>query len=359
MNLSIIAAGGVFPSGPTLPLADIAVNVEFSLQHRHPFYTDQCGCPVSLSYFPEEKTRPGIERWAALLRTILNDVSQRESVLDIKSQPANIWLILPTRDIFVFPEQIESVLGQVLYDHAPQWKVKHIYYGEHAKAGIVLEDIARVAQQTQEPYLDIVIALHTWATQEALLWLESRGLLHGSHTFYQDRLRTNPYGRIPGEGAACIVMGHHISAPAWCQVTGIAVTREEILADSDLPCTGVALSRAARQAITSAGTPAISQLVTDFTGETYRADELGFTLLRLKHNQLLADFQQIMPALASGDVGCTSLLLHMAIVAWRYAQHPGATPHTLLLSSADSGQRSAVVMSPHDKESIDGGHNQC
>ncbi|MFN3069418.1 hypothetical protein ACKWMY_15060 [Serratia sp. J2] len=359
MNLSIIAAGGVFPSGPTLPLADIAVSTEFSLQRRYPFYTDQCGCPVSLSYFPEKNARFGIERWAALLKAILDDVSQRELPLDIKNQPAHIWLILPTKDIFVFPEQIESVLCQVLYDYAPLWGVKHIYYGEHAQAGTVLEDIARTAQHTREPHLDIVIALHTWATLEALLWLESRSLLHGSHSFYQDRLRSNPYGRVPGEGAACIVIGHNISVPAWCQIAGIAVAKEERLVDSDQPCTGVALSQAARQAITSARTPVISQLVTDFTGEAYRADELGFTLLRLKHNQLLTDFQQITPALASGDVGCASLLLHMAVVAWRYAQNAGATTPTLLLSSADNGQRSAIVMSPHHKESTDDGHNQC
>ncbi|EJH7538664.1 hypothetical protein ODC56_004082 [Salmonella enterica] len=359
MNLPIIAAGGIFPSGPTLPLADIAISAEFSLQRRYPFHTDQCGYPVSLSYFPEKNARFGIERWVALLKAILDDVSQRESALDIKNQPANIWLILPTRNIFVFPEQIEPVLCQVLYEYAPRWEVKHIYYGEHAQAGNVLLNIARTAEQTREPYLDIVIALHTWTTLEALLWLESRSLLHGSHTFYQDRLRSNPHGRVPGEGAACIVIGHNISAPIWCQVSGIAVAREEMLADSDQPCTGIALSQAARQAITLAGTPGISQLVTDFTGETYRADELGFTLLRLKHNQLLTNFQQITPALASGDIGCASLLLHMAVVAWRYAQNAEVTTHTLLLSSADSGQRSAIVMSPNHKENIDGCKNQC
>ncbi|MTD28510.1 hypothetical protein [Erwinia sorbitola] len=357
MNLSIIAAGGIFPSGPTLPLADIAVSVEFSLQRRYPFYTDQCGIPVSLSYFSGGCMDFGNGRWEALLKAILEDVSQRELDLDIKKQPANIWFILPAKEIFVFPEQIELILCQVLFEYAPQWKVKHIYYGEHAQTGKVLEDIARTAQQAHDQHLDIVIALHSWATLEALLWLESRALLHGSHTFYQDTLRSNPYGRVPGEGAACIVISHNLTTSSWCQITSIAVTQEEVLADSDLPCTGMALSQAAKQAIMLAGAPVISQLVTDFNGETYRADELGFTLLRLKHNQLLKDFQQVTPALASGDAGCASMLLHMAIIAWRYAQNNGANNHTLLLSSADSGQRSATVMSPYYRESRDGRQN--
>ncbi|MGK7285189.1 hypothetical protein ACSPAB_03935 [Buttiauxella agrestis] len=81
-------------------------------------------------------------------------------------------------------------------------------------------------------------------------------------------------------------------------------------------------------------------------GEPYRSDEYGFTVSRL-HSIFCEDLKRITPVLASGDMGCASLLTHIAHIAWRLKNSAEFTAETsvLILSSSDDSQRSAIVMS--------------
>lgn len=171
--------------------------------------------------------------------------------------------------------------------------------------------------------------------------------MHGSYSLYKGEPRINPYGRIPGEGAAVLVLAPTKSFSCWCALPGIAATEESVLPDDDQPCLGFGLSAAAHEALRQADINAISHLFTDVNGEIYRFDEYGFTLSRLS-GFLSDDFQRIAPVLASGDLGCASIVTHLALAAWQIKSDNDKSKGkcTLVLSSSDGHQRCAVVLKP-------------
>lgn len=180
-----------------------------------------------------------------------------------------------------------------------------------------------------------------------MIWLEDQRLLHNSHAFYKGEARRNPYGRVPGEGAAVLMLAPTKFLPGWCTLPGIATGEERILRDDDQPCLGLGLSRATHEAIKQARVNSVSPLFTDVNGEVYRFDEYGFTLSRLG-GVLADDFQRVAPVLASGDLGCASLVTHLALAAWQLKSKTEIIDEagTLVLSSSDNHQRCAVVLKP-------------
>jgi 3-oxoacyl-[acyl-carrier-protein] synthase-1 len=86
----------------------------------------------------------------------------------------------------------------------------------------------------------------------------------------------------------------------------------------------------------------VASLTHDLSGEPYRADEYGFTALRLA-NRLSTDHQRRIPALASGDLGAASAVAHTALAAWACHRRPDGAAH-LILASSDDPLRGAVVL---------------
>jgi 3-oxoacyl-[acyl-carrier-protein] synthase I len=226
------------------------------------------------------------------------------------------------------------------------------HFGGHACGVKAIEAAARVC--AEEPRsIALVLAVDTLVGPETLTWLEKRDLLHGAQKIYEGRPTANAYGRLPGEGAAALVLSHRRDLPTWSHITGLAWGEEPRTFDQDQPCIGQGLTKVAQQALDQAAEyrqHPIRHLSHDYNGEPYRADEYGFTALRLA-DRLALDHARHTPALVSGDLGSASAIAHTALAAWASQQCPGGADH-LILASGDDPLRGALVLYADNKEGV-------
>lgn len=341
IQTDIIAAGCTFPSGPTLALASVALRTQLALTRSHPFCVDRCGNPVKTSHFPQTTLNFTNERWQILAYNALQDALRHAPYA--ATLPSRLWLILPSSDRAGVPAQLENMIAASLKTALPGCNHVTVLRGGHAEGGVAITQIMQPDLHSAH-HIDIVLAVDSWQHPDALMWLETEHLLHGSHQIFGRETCINPYGRVPGEGAAVLILAAKSSQHRWCIVEGLATTVETVLHNEQRPCLGLGLTQAARQAIKQAGTTQVTHLVTDMNGEPYRSDEYGFTVSRL--NRLLdANFIRMAPVLAAGDLGCASAIALAALSAWHLKLSPtNAREQHLILSSSDDEQRCAMVL---------------
>lgn len=344
---AVIAAACTFPSGPTLALADIAHYLQFSLTRKHLQWTDRCRIPVKACYFPEIASAPLDERFRLLLRQVLMDLMNSLPGLR-QTPPAQVGLLLPPLnrpgiDPTLTQAAQEAVVENTGWNNCP---VTALHGGR-------AETVALMKKLTETPLpegaVSVLLAVDSWLSPPTLKWLEEENLLHGAHRLYNRIARENPYGRVPSEGAAALVIASSSGKYSpWCHIRGTGQATENIRYSDEGVCLGAGLRAAAFRALETAKITSLHHIVSDANGEPYRADELGFTLSALRE-YIDDDMIRETPVLASGDLGCASLLMHIALTAWRLhaSEQPG---DTLLLSSSDDGQRSAIVMSGRAEE---------
>ncbi|MEB4673277.1 hypothetical protein MXL54_00635 [Enterobacteriaceae bacterium G50] len=339
---AIIAASCIFPSGPTLALADIAHRLQFSLIRKHPQWTDRCRYPIRACYFPEIASAPLTEHFRQLLREVLTELTA--SLPDLKQcRPAQVMLLLPPLNRPGIAPELTAIAEEAIAE-STGWPHSLVYirHGGRAEAVALLDTLA--ACPLPEGKFSVLLAVDSWLSPDTLAWLEDEGLLHNSHRRHNQHTQVNPYGRIPSEGAAALVLA---SAPTghrpWCHIQGIGMATETVTYSDKGVCLGRGLRQAAVQALETAKITSLRHVVSDVNGEPYRADELGFALPVLNEytDHVLTEEK---PVVASGDLGCASLVTHMALAAWRMqaSDQPG---DTLLLSSSDDEVRGAVVLS--------------
>lgn len=340
VKTDIIAAGCAFPSGPTLALAHVALQTQLALTRNHPFAVDRCGIPVKTSLFPQPVLNFNAERWEVLANNALQDALQYAPFARIL--PSRLWLVLPPSQRAGVPAQLAELLTASLQEVLPGCLEVKICRGSHAEGFTAIEEaIQPIASAGHR--IEIVLAVDSWQHPDALMWLERESLLHGSCQLSDSEARPNPYGRLPGEGAAAIILAANSDKLSWCTLEGVATGQELIPRNDERPCTGLGLTQVARQAVSQARGSRVTHLVTDMNGEPYRSDEYGFTVSRL-HSALSAHFERIAPVLATGDLGCASAITHLALSAWGLKQSPATPARYLILSSSDDERRSAIVL---------------
>lgn len=339
---AIIAASCVFPSGPTLELADVAHYLQFSLTHKHPQWTDKCQFPVKACYFPGIASAPLPEHFRQLIRQALTELTDTLPVLK-QTPPARLGLLLPPLSRPGVTSELTAVAKEAVVE-STGWNncPVHILHSGRAAAITLLDKLT--ASPSQEGAFSVLLAVDSWLSPASLAWLEDENLLHNSHRLFNGHARANPYGRIPSEGAAALVLSSTISGDeAWCHIRGTGLAAEEVLYSDEGACLGRGLRQAALQALKNSKTTSLQYVMSDVNGEPYRADEFGFTLFALSEYTDPKPEEE-MPVLASGDLGCASLLAHMALAAWRMRSSE-QSGDTLLLSSSEDSQRGAVVLS--------------
>jgi 3-oxoacyl-[acyl-carrier-protein] synthase-1 len=354
MPPDIIAAACSFPSGPTLPLGDCALRSQFALLHKHPFYLDRCGLPVRASYFPDLAFGFDERRWFALATSALDELA---AVLAHASQlrewPCHLWLVLPHKGRCGVPAGLADQLAAAMQHECFAWRGVRTVHGGHAVGVHAIRQAAAAVQASET--LAVVIAVDSWLHPDALQSLEDARLLHGAHVPYEGQARRNPYGRVPGEGAAAVALlsggvrpcgddGGH--PKAWARLAGSALAEEAITFDTPEPCLGLGLTRAAQEALKAARSTAgtIGSVNSDLNGEPYRADEFGFTTLRLS-DALAPAWRRVTPTLVSGDQGSASAIAQLALAAYRMHHRPEpGTERQLILCSSDDKLRAAMVI---------------
>lgn len=343
---AIIAAACTFPSGPSLALADIAHRLQFSLVRKHPQWTDRCRMPVKACYFQEIASALLAERFQHLIRQVLTELM--DTLPELKQmQPAQVGLLLPPLNRPGIAPDLAAVAKEALVESTGWHNCPlHILHGGQAEAITLIEKL--VTSPLPKGAISVLLAVDSWLSPSSLKWLDDENLLHGAHRLFNRNTRTNPYGRVPSEGAAALVLTSSITGRRpWCHIRGAGAAIEDILYPNEGVCLGKGLRQSALQALKMADTKLLRYVVSDINGEPYRADELGFTLLALSDYNVQKSERET-PVLASGDLGCASLPTHMALSAWRM-HTSGGSGDTLLLSTSDDGHRGAIVLSG-DKE---------
>lgn len=344
----ILAASCVFPAGPNMVLAHCAWETGLTQFHRHPVYLDQSGQAVQVSSFSGMPFTA--ERWCALLEGALKDMLDHlgdQAAQLCQGKPCPLWLILPDHSRPGVPSDIDVCLAQMIANRFPMLQLQGSLAAGHTAAAHAIQ----LAHARKALPLAIA-AVDSWLHPDSLRWLEMRDFIHNAGRPYKAQSHRNPYGRVPGEGAAALLLSGE--GPGWCRIAGLGTAEESVLANDSRPCIGQGLTLAAQQAL--AGLPSgqrVGCIVSDLNGEMYRADQFGFTTLRIAEH-LAEGWQQLSPALVSGDLGATTALAHLALSAYALAHHLDNPPHgpRLVLSSADDTWRAAALLLPASSSTL-------
>lgn len=187
----------------------------------------------------------------------------------------------------------------------------------------------------------VVAGVDSYLAPETLEWLEAEEQLHGAGPL------NNAWGFIPGEAAGALLLaraGDAASGGGWADVLAVGLGRESKLNKSGEVCIGEGLTQALRRALDEM--PAggvIDNVVCDMNGEAYRADEYGFSGLRVR-DRLRDPTDFLAPADCWGDVGAAGLPLHLLLAASACRKGHAKGPLTLLWGSSDGGGRGAAVI---------------
>jgi 3-oxoacyl-[acyl-carrier-protein] synthase-1 len=186
----------------------------------------------------------------------------------------------------------------------------------------------------------LVGGVDSYLSPETLEWLEEcKQLASASVT---------GWGFVPGEAAGFCLLSTPEAAdglPALGDVVAVSSAEEPNRIKTDTVCIGEGLTTAFRQILETLpnAEASIDQIICDLNGETYRADEFGFTMART--SSFFADAGNFLtPADCWGDVGAASgpLFVCLAIAAGRKGYAAG--PLSLLWTSSESGERSATLV---------------
>lgn len=346
--MNIVAASCIFPSGPSMALASIALDSKMPLNRKHPFYVDRCGDLVRASFFPQPLLFD-IDRWIALVKATLQDLHAQQPVAESREFDIthySLWLVVPPAMRAGVPDKLAEQLiaacaeGPFVFD-----KVTTVE-GGHAAPVQALHSakLSLLGATSFTGRAAIVVAVDSWLHPNALNWLETQDLLHNAGKSYKGLARRNPYGFIPGEAAAAVMLGS--VGKFWCRILGAGATAEPILRTDSRPCIGAGWTQAAKSALeTLPDGQKISRIISDLNGEPYRADQFGFAVLRIA-DRLIEKWAGLTPALVTGDVGTATALVHVALSADMLRQQEYGQPREthLLLSSSDDSLRSALVL---------------
>lgn len=318
------------------------------LNRKHPFYVDRCGDLVRASYFPEPKAFD-IARWAALVKAALYDLHAQQPVHKPREPQIthySLWLVVPPAARAGVPDNLAVQLLAACAEGPFVFDSVHTVQGGHAAPVQALHSakLSLSGVSTTQGRAAVVVAVDSWLHPDALDWLETQELLHNAGKTYKGQARRNPYGFVPGEAAAAVMLGS-AGAP-WCTILGAGATAEPVLRTDPRPCTGLGWTQAAQSALATLPDDCkISHIMSDLNGEPYRADQFGFTALRISE-RLVDNWERYTPALVTGDVGTATALVHVALSANILRQKDQGMPQQthLLLSSSDDSLRAALVL---------------
>ncbi len=336
----IVGAGAQTPVGRYVLAAAAAVRCGISAYAEHPFMIDRHGEPIVVARAEWlDEAQPLSDR----IVTLAADAAQ-EALAPLADKPATdlrgirAHLALSEEN---FPDPIHR--QEILQRFSASTGIFRAgYYAElivegHAGGLLALENA--VSQlRTGEALLCLVGGADSWLDPDRLEALDFAGRLHSIN---------NSWGFTPGEGAGFCLLASGISTRRFgltplAEVATVATARETKLMGTQTVCIGEGLTAAFRSVLEPAHR--VTHSYCDFNGETYRADEYGFSVCRTAEC-----FENAGSFTAGaecwGDVGAASgpLAIALAIAAWNrgYATGPIALAWS---SSAHAPLRAATLL---------------
>lgn len=338
-SLYLVGAGAQTPVGRYVLAAAAAVRCGISAYAEHPFMIDKHGEPMVVARADWlDETLPLEDR----IVTLASDAAQ-EALHPIASQLSTlrgqmrIHLALSAENL---PDatQRQRVLDRIAA--GIQFREIQPVADGHAGGLLALENAARQLRRG-EAQLCLVGGADSWLDPERLEAIDFAGRLHSVNY---------SWGFTPGEGAGfCLVttgaMARRLGLKPLAELLAVATAQETKLMGTKTVCLGEGLTAAFRGVLKAGQAPAqrVAHCYCDFNGETYRADEYGFTICRTRE-----DFEDPGSFTAAaecwGDVGAASgpLALTLPLAAWSRGYAKG--PVTLAWSSSTRAPLRAAAL---------------
>ncbi|MGK3970121.1 hypothetical protein WMF38_00215 [Sorangium sp. So ce118] len=333
----IAAIGAVSAIGDSALMTAVSARARISGVREHPYMVDRAGEPLKLALAryidvdvePELRARALLERAAAPCAAVWPAGAGAVEAILACAEVGRSGL----------PPGFEGGLSGALSGAASRAvsAVALERRGHAAGLWAVARALALLAAGSAEACL--VAAVDSYAFPDTLDALDRAGRLRSAH---------NAWGLVPGEAAAaCLLCTERFAArwklPLLGRVVSAGTAEEQALPFTEAVCTGAGLTRAVRAALEGLQPDAaVDEVVCDFNGARYRADEMGFMTARLPSR--FAGAPPWAPAASWGDVGAASGLLAIttACVLARRAFPRG--PNVLVWASSDDGARGAALL---------------
>lgn len=336
LDFEIIGYGAATPVGMTAGTTAAAVRAGVAMFREHPaFFVDRSreqAIVAACSWL--DKRLPVTDRLVAL-------ATQAAQEARVTAPDSPVFLGLPEPRPGLSQEQLDEVATRLTNDLGGQVQT---FPSGHA-AGFQALDAARVAVAKGKADTCLVGGVDSYLDWRTILWLDKNDQLH-SHSY--------SWGFIPGEAAGFIAVkrveqgGDDNSFP---KILGLGLAKEENRIKTETVCTGEALGQAMRDAVAGVegDGPIVEHLIGDLNGEPYRADEFGFSLMRLRQ-RVVEGIEFATPAGCWGDVGAASapLFLMLAAIAAEKGYAPGN--RTLCWAGSEGGLRGAALLETKTKE---------
>jgi 3-oxoacyl-[acyl-carrier-protein] synthase-1 len=342
-GVAVVGLGARTAVGMTAPASAAAVRAGVAGLAEHPFLIDTAGKKMIVARAPYLAEESGADRLLALATPAAGEALAPLAVMRGRSSPVTLTLGLPPAR----PGQagaakaVAERLVAALSGAGGIGRVEVIETG-HA-AGLAALEAAWQALGTGAEDFRLVGGVDSYLEPETLEWLESCEQVHGAGP------ENNAWGFIPGEAAGFCLLASEAARARYdlscrCRVLAVGSAREKNLIKTDTVCVGLGLTEAVRQVLRALPAGArVDRMICDQNGEPYRADEFGFTLVRLSE-RFSAGSDFLAPADCWGDVGAASGPLFVTLAAAAAERGYARGPHYLAWASSEGGERAAALL---------------
>ena len=190
--------------------------------------------------------------------------------------------------------------------------------------------------------LAIVGGVDSLLDESTLEWLNSTDRL---------KLTDMPVGLRPGEACALLALVHPSRSNVVAnsvEISHVGIASEKLTLLSGSTSVGIPLSEVLDAAAKPAGwhDATSAWVICDHNGETYRANEWGTALVRLRaQHSALANLQLWIPAEHFGDTGSASALVSVCVALAAFERSYSPTATAVIASTSELQMRSALVVS--------------
>jgi 3-oxoacyl-[acyl-carrier-protein] synthase-1 len=304
---------------------------------------DTAGEPMRVAFAPWlDIDLNGMERFEALLYPAIDQAIEALPHSHIRFSRMVLALALPSPRPGLATDLQPKLIRELEGRYSKIFSAISVFPNGHAAGLIALH---AVIKKFKENAFDacVVAGVDSFIEPETLEWLEECDQLHGAGPL------NNAWGFIPGEGAGAILLVRNqilelARLASLAQVLGSGTAFESKRIKTQTVCIGEGLTQAFRSALEALPDDAkVTDIYCDMNGEPYRADEFGFTGVRVKeYFASLSDF--IAPADCWGDVSAASGALHIGLASIAANKNYANGQSAMIWASSESGERASVLL---------------
>jgi 3-oxoacyl-[acyl-carrier-protein] synthase-1 len=343
-TVHIVAVGSRTSVGDSAAASAAAVRARVTMMAEHPAMVDRFGAPIVVARAPYLPAQSALPERIRLLGGAAAAEAMQPHIDTLTRHGVRPAIIVGTPAIRPGWEPasdapLRAELLRLLPAADAAGSLRALPLG-HVGAIVALEQAWRLIHGGRAEAC-LAGGVDSYIDRVTLEWIDWTGQLHA---------KANPRGFIPGEAAGfCLLMSADAMRRCGLASLGVVVfaatADEQKLRRDKAICIGEGLTGAIRRCLAALPEPEgkVDHLIYDFNGQPHRAEEYGFTAMRVG-GRLRDPGDVLAPADCWGDVGAASgaLFASLAVAAAQRGYARGAL--TLLWASAMLAERSAALL---------------